>query len=317
MAPIDAGPIRKKHPSMDKLQAMTLFIRVVEAQSFSKAAETLSMPRSSVTTAIKNLEQQLGAVLLRRSTRTLSLTDAGERYYASCRAILADIAHAEQDLAGNASAPRGRVRADMPGALGRAVVLPRLQEFDERYPDIELILGMNDRPLDLIYDGVDCAIRTGELADSTLVARQLGQLNWVTCASPRYLKQRGEPAALNELGAHRVINYVSNASGRPLEWRFTENGKPVSLALPGRLAINETDAYLQCGLEGLGMIQLSEFVAWPYLKTGRLREVLGEQRAAPVQVSIVYPDGKHASAAVRTFIDWIVEIFSEDERMRL
>jgi LysR family transcriptional regulator for bpeEF and oprC len=317
MGPIDASPIRKKRPSMDKLQAMTLFIRVVEAQSFSKAAQTLSMPRSSVTTAIKSLEQQLGAVLLRRSTRTLSLTDAGERYYASCRAILADIAHAEQDLASNASAPRGRVRADMPGALGRAVVLPRLQEFDERYPDIELILGMNDRPLDLIYDGIDCAIRTGELADSTLVARALGRLNWVTCASPLSLKQRGEPAELNELGDHRVINYISNASGRPLEWRFTENGKPVSLALPGRLAINETDAYLQCGLEGLGVIQLSEFVAWPYLKTGRLREVLDGQRAAPVQVSIVYPDGKHASAAVRTFIDWIVEIFSEDERMRL
>ncbi|HVE10285.1 MAG TPA: LysR family transcriptional regulator [Paraburkholderia sp.] len=302
---------------MDKLQAMTLFVRVVEAQSFSKAAETLSMPRSSVTTAIKHLEQQLGAVLLRRSTRTLSLTEAGERYYASCRAILADIAHAESELVANASMPRGRVRADMPGALGRAVVLPRLQEFDERYPEIELILGMSDRPLDLIYDGVDCAIRSGELADSALVARPLGRLNWVTCASPLYLKRYGEPADLLELGRHRVINYVSNASGRPFEWRFIEDGQPVSLALPGRLAINETDAYLQCGLEGMGLIQLSEFVAWPYLKTGRLREVLSERRAAPVQVSIVYPDGKHASAAVRSFIDWIVEIFAEDERMRL
>ncbi|WGS52468.1 LysR family transcriptional regulator [Paraburkholderia sp. D15] len=293
---------------MDKLQAMTTFVRIVEAQSFSKAAETLALPRSSVTTLLKQLERELGAALLRRSTRTLSLTDAGERYYASCRAILADIARAESELSSDPAAPRGRVRADMPGVLGRALVVPRLREFEQRFPGIDLVLGLSDRPADLIYDGIDCVIRTGELADSTLTGRRVGQLNWITCASPRYLREYGEPASVDVLIHHRVVNYLSNATGRPVDWRFRVHGEPFTLSLPGRFAVNETEAYLQCGLEGLGLIQLSEFVALPYLQSGRLKEVLADARSAPVPVSVVYPDGRNASGATRAFVDWVVEI---------
>ncbi|MFL9874438.1 LysR family transcriptional regulator [Paraburkholderia megapolitana] len=293
---------------MDKLQAMTIFVRVVEAQSFSKAAETLSMPRSSVTTTIKNLEKHLGTPLLRRSTRTLSLTDAGARYFASCQAILSDIVEAESGLSTDAKNPHGRVRVDMPGVIGRAIVLPRLLEFEERFPDIELVLGLSDRPADLIYDGIDCVIRSGELMDSTLVARRLGQLNWLTCAAPRYLKQHGEPDSVNALGTHRVVNYLANATGRPLDWRFSVDGEDVAMTMQSRFSVNETEAYLQCGLEGLGLIQLSEFAARPYLQSGRLKEVLADARCSPVPVSIVYPHGRNASAAVKVFIDWIVEI---------
>jgi len=296
---------------MDKLQAMATFVRVVEAQSFSKAAQTLSMPRSSVTTTIKKLEQELGTALIRRSTRTLSLTDAGERYCASCRAILADIAQAESGLSTDAKTPRGRVRADMPGVIGRAIVLPRLREFEQRFPDIELVLGLSDRPADLIYDGIDCVIRSGELMDSTLVARRLGRLHWLTCASPRYLKEHGEPKLVSELGVHHAINYISNASGRPLDWRFNVNGEDVTITMPSRFAVNETEAYLQCGLEGLGLIQLSEFVASPYLGTARLKEVLANARCSPVPISIVYPNGRNAAAAVKAFVDWIMEIFPQ------
>lgn len=298
---------------MDKLQAMTTFVRVVEARSFSKAAQTLSMPRSSVTTTIKTLESHLGTALLRRSTRTLSLTEAGERYYASCRSILADIDQAESGLSADASTPRGRVRVEMPGVIGRAIVLPKLRDFEARFPAIELVLGLSDRPADLIYDGIDCVIRTGDLTDSTLVARRLGQLKWLTCAAPRYLKAHGEPHSVSELAAHKAINYTSNATGRPLDWRFTVDGEPVTLNLPSRFSINETEAYLQCGLEGLGLIQLSEFVALPYLETGRLKEVLANARCSPVPISLVYPNGRRASAAVKAFVDWIVEIFPHDE----
>ncbi|MCI0147112.1 LysR family transcriptional regulator [Paraburkholderia sediminicola] len=298
---------------MDKLHAMTTFVRVVEAQSFSKAAETLSMPRSSVTTTIKNLEGHLGTPLLRRSTRTLSLTDAGERYYASCRAILSDIALAENELSTNATSPRGRVRADMPGVIGRAIVLPRLREFEQRFPGIELVLGLSDRPADLIYDGIDCVIRTGELADSNLVARRVGQLNWITCASPRYLKEYGEPVSVTALSAHRAINYISNATGRPLDWRFNVAGENLAMTMSSRFAVNETEAYLQCGLEGLGLIQLSEFVAFPYLKTGRLKEVLASARCSPVPISMVYPNGRHASGATKAFVDWVVDIFEQND----
>lgn len=298
---------------MDKLQAMTTFMRIVEAQSFSKAAETLSMPRSSVTTIIKNLERELGAALLRRSTRTLSLTDAGERYYASCRAILAEIARAESELTTDAMAPRGRVRADMPGVIGRALVLPRLREFEQRFPDIELVLGLSDRPADLIYDGIDCVIRTGELADSSLIARRVGALNWITCAAPRYLKEYGEPQVVSELVDHRAINYLLNASGRPLDWRFNVHGDDRSMTMQSRFSVNETEAYLQCGLEGLGLIQLSEFVASPYLKSGRLKEVLASARCSPVPVSIVYPMARNASGATKAFVDWLAEIFEQSE----
>ena len=286
---------------------MTTFVRVVEAQSFSKAAETLSMPRSSVTTIVKNLEAHLGTPLLRRSTRSLSLTEAGARYFASCLAILAEVAEAESQLSATVTAPRGRVRVDMPGVIGRSIVLPRLHEFEARYPDIELVLGLSDRPSDLIYEGIDCAIRTGTLADSTLVARRLGQLTWLTCASPRYLKQFGEPESVAALGAHRVINYLSSSTGRPFEWRFRVDGEDVSMTMRSRFSVNETEAYVQCGLEGLGLIQLSEFAVSAYLASGRLKEVLADARCAPVPVSIVYPQAR-VTMAIRTFADWIVEI---------
>lgn len=298
---------------MDKLQAMTTFVRIVEAQSFSKAAETLALPRSSVTTIIKQLERELGAALLRRSTRTLSLTDAGERYYASCRAILAEIARAESELSTDATTPRGRVRADMPGVIGRGLVLPRLKDFEQRFPGIELVLGLSDRPADLIYDGIDCVIRTGALADSTLTGRRVGQLNWITCASPRYLKEHGEPDTVASLADHRAVNYISNATGRPLDWRFHVHGEQLTLSMPSRFAVNETEAYLQCGLEGLGLIQLSEFVALPYLQSGRLKEVLADARSSPVPVSIVYPDGRNASGATRAFVEWVVELFEHSD----
>lgn len=296
---------------MDKLQAMTTFARVVETQSFSKAAQTLSMPRSSVTTLIKNLERHLGATLLRRSTRTLSLTDAGERYYASCRAILSDIAQAETGLLVDATTPHGRIRVGMPGVIGRAIVLPRLREFEQLFPGIELTLVLSDRPVDLIYDGIDCVIRSGELTDSTLTARRLGQLSWLTCAAPRYLKEYGEPDSVQALSVHRAVNYISNATGRPLDWRFNVDGDNVAVTMPSRFAVNETEAYLQCGLEGLGLIQLSEFVALPYLQTGRLKEVLASARSAPVPISIVYPNGRNAGAAIKAFVDWVIRIFPQ------
>lgn len=292
---------------MDKLQAMATFVRVVEARSFSRAAQSLAMPRSSVTTVIKQLEAHLGTPLLRRSTRSLSLTEAGERYLAACQAILADIAAAENDVSAATLAPRGRVRVDMPGTIGRAIVVPRLLEFEARYPDIEVVLGLSDRPADLTYEGIDCAIRSGALADSTLVARPLGQLTWLTCASPKYLKRFGEPESVAALASHRVVNYLSNATGRPLDWRFRVAGKAISVALPSRYAINETEAYLHCGLEGLGLIQLSELAAAVYLRSGRLREVLADARCAPVPISIVYPQAR-ATAAVKTFVDWVIEI---------
>ncbi len=269
------------------------------------------MPRSSVTTTIKNLEVHLGTPLLTRSTRSLSLTEAGTRYFVSCQAILSAVDSAESDVSMRTNAPRGRIRVDMPGVIGRSIIVPRLREFEAQYPDIELVLGLSDRPSDLIYDGIDCAIRTGVLADSTLIARRLGQLNWLTCASPRYLKQYGEPESIAALATHRTISYLSNATGRPLDWRFCVNGENLEMPVRSRFAVNETEAYLQCGLEGLGLIQLSEFAASAYLRSGRLKEVLASARCAPVPISIVYPQAR-VTVAIRTFVDWVAAIVRSD-----
>jgi LysR family transcriptional regulator for bpeEF and oprC len=297
--------------TMNKLQAMATFVRIVETRSFTRAAESLGVPRSSVTTTLKQLEAHLGTPLLRRSTRSLNLTEPGALYYERCRSILADIAATEGEIASSAAAPKGRVRVDMPGALARAVLVPRLTEFERQYPDIELILGLSDRPADLIYDGIDCAIRSGEPSDSALVARRIGLLQWITCASPLYLKTHGEPRSVQDLSAHLAVNYLSGTTGRPLDWRFNVDGEAVCVPMASRFSVNETEAYIHCALEGLGMVQLSELIVKPYLATGRLKEVLAHQRTKPMPVSIVYPYSRQTSAAVQCFVGWVADIFGD------
>ncbi len=192
--------------TMNRLQAMATFACIVETRSFTRAAESLSVPRSSVTTTLKQLEAHLGTPLLRRGTRSLNLTEPG-RSTTSAAARSSPTSRQRSGDRSSAEAPKGRVRVDMPGALARAVLVPRLTEFERQYPDIELILGLSDRPADLIYDGIDCAIRPGELSDSALVARRIGLLQWITCASPLYLKTHGEPRSVQDLSAHLAVNY--------------------------------------------------------------------------------------------------------------
>jgi len=290
---------------MDHLNAIRVFVRVVGAGSFIRAAEALAMPRSSVTTLIKQLEAHLGATLIQRSTRRFSLTEKGEIYYGQCLQILAQLDEVEHDLRESSTQPRGRVRVDMPVALGRGFVLPRLKVFQQRYPHIELVLGMSDKPVDMIGEGVDCVIRSGYLPDSDLIAKPLGALQWIVCAATTYLEQHGTPLSLDELSGHQIINYVSASSGRAREWLFQLDDGVHAREFSGRLAVNETGAYLQCCLEGLGIIQMSEFLARPYLRSGRLREVLPELRTAATPVWLVYPKDRHLPHAVRVFIDWL------------
>ncbi len=297
---------------MDHLHALRVFLRVVDTGSFTRAADTMGMPRSSVTSLIKQLEAHVGVMLIRRSTRSLSLTEPGERYHRHCVCLLANLDDIEANLRGDLAQPRGRVRADMPGALARALVLPQLKDFQLRYPDIELSLGLNDRNVDIIGEGVDCVVRTGPLPDSGLVAKPLGSLQWITCAAATYLNQHGEPDSLEQLRQHQVVNYASSMTGRPREWVFLENDQPRSIELPSRLVVNETEAYLQCGLEGLGVIQLTEFLIRPYLQSGRLREVLRSLRAPPMAVSVVYPSRQHQPQAVRVFIEWLGELVAQN-----
>jgi LysR family transcriptional regulator for bpeEF and oprC len=295
---------------MDRVQAMQVFLRVVESGSFIRAAGTLGLPASSVTGIIKRLEKHLRARLLNRSTRNLSLTPEGERYFHRCREILDLIDDTESSLHGSAEHPQGRVRVDMPGGIAHAVILSQLAQFQARYPDIYLMIGINDRQVDLIQDGVDCVIRTGSLHDSTLVARRLGELRWITCATPSYLNQQGIPDSLEDLQRHRAVHYFSSTTRRTGELHFVEAGDRVAVPVAGTVAVNETGLYIKLGLAGGGLMQLAEILVADHLRIGDLVEVLANMRPEPVPVSLIYPHHRFLSPAMQAFADWTAELFS-------
>jgi LysR family transcriptional regulator for bpeEF and oprC len=294
---------------MDRLQAMQVFTRVVDTNSFTKAAETLDLPRASVTTIIQNLEAYLGVRLMHRTTRRLSLTPDGAAYYERCVRILADVDETESTLQNGSKKPRGKLRVDMPGALGRTVVIPALCEFHERYPDIDLQLGFSDRPVDLLQEGVDCVIRVGALQDSSLVARRIGLFEGVTCAAPDYLARAGEPRTIDELSQFQAVNYFSSRTGRTINFDFLVDGKEVEVKMQGSVSVNDADAYVTCAVEGFGLIQAALFMVLPHLRSGALKEVLPEWKPLPMPISAVYPHSRHLSPKVRVFVDWIAEVF--------
>ncbi|MFB4410658.1 LysR family transcriptional regulator [Pantoea sp. ANP04] len=296
---------------MDRIQAMQIFIRVAEAGSFVRAAETLSLPSSTVTSTIKNLEKYLQVRLLNRTTRRVSLTPEGLQYLAQCREILALIEHTEASLANSNRRPRGRLRVDMPGGIAHFIVLPNLKDFYRLYPDIYLMIGVSDRQVDLVQEGVDCVIRTGELTDSTLVARPLGRFRWLTCASPDYLREYGIPETPEALSQHRAIHYFFGSGRRTNELRFIRGAEAFSVPVEGVTAVNETGLYIRLCLEGFGLAQLAENVISKNLQQGKLVEVLADWQPPSVPVTMLYPHQRFLSPAVRAFADWVAGLFNE------
>lgn len=295
---------------MDKLRAMQIFSRVVEAQSFAGAARSLSLPRSTVSRSIQELEAALGASLLQRTTRTLRLTPNGSLYYDHCQRILRDIEGIEGVLSDSTASPRGLLRVDMTSSFARALVIPSLHDFRARYPDIDLSLTLDDRPVELIQEGVDCAVRAGTLdALSLLVARRIGSFDWITCAAPGYLRRHPAPRTPADLARHDIVGFQSGRSGRASGWTFQVEGQLRTVEAGTRLTLNETDAYLACGLEGLGLIRIASYLAAPHLRACRLVRVLAGYQGEPVPVSLVYPQHRHLSPAVRAFADWLGELY--------
>ncbi|MFL9996785.1 transcriptional regulator, LysR family [Burkholderia sp. GAS332] len=294
---------------MDRLQAMQVFTRVVDTNSFTRAAETLDLPRASVTTIIQNLEAFLGTRLMHRTTRRLSLTPDGAAYYERCVRILADVEETEASFQSGNKKPHGKLRIDMPGSIGRLLVIPSLCEFHTRYPDIDLQLGLTDRPVDLLQEGVDCVVRVGALQDSSLVARRIGLFEGVTCAAPDYIERAGMPTSLEDLENHKAVNYFSSRTGRTIDWAFMVDGKEIEVKMKGIVSVNDADAYVTCGLEGFGLIQPALFMVLPHLRSGQLVEVLPALKPLPMPISAVYPHSRHLSPKVRVFVDWIAELF--------
>ncbi|BCP55208.1 LysR family transcriptional regulator [Kaistia sp. 32K] len=295
---------------MDRLRAMEIFVRVVEAGSMTKAAETLSLQKSAVSMAIKQLERHLAAQLIVRSTRYFSLTDDGRAYYERSLAVLAEIEAIESSLGSNYEHPAGRIRVDMPGSIASSLVLPNLSEFARRYPAIQIALGVGDRRVDLVREAVDCVLRTGELDDASLVSRRIGSFNWIVCASGEYLKQFGAPGSPGDLTRHRIVGYFQNGSEFRETWKFNEQGRELPVPLGCQLAVNDTAAYVECALNGHGLIRIADYLATPMIEKGALREVLADFRGDPVPVFALYPPSRHLSPCVRIFLDWAAQLFA-------
>jgi LysR family transcriptional regulator for bpeEF and oprC len=302
---------------MDKLQAMEVFVHVVDAGGFTRAADSMQLPKATVSTLVSNLEAALSVKLLNRTTRHVSLTADGAAYYERCLSILADVRDAEDSLSKTRASPGGRLRVDVPTGIGRHLILPALPEFFERYPDINIEIGCSDRPVDLIEEGVDCAVRGGVLADSSLIARRVGTLHFITVASPSYLARYGRPRHPNDLLQHRCVNYFSAKTGKIFDWDFARKSERIQLRVPGAVAVNDSDAYVEAGLRGLGIAQIVSFSARPYLQSGELELVLEDWCVDPVPMHVVYPQNRHLSAKVRVFVEWIAEMFADHPAFQL
>ncbi|MFC4276711.1 LysR family transcriptional regulator [Achromobacter aloeverae] len=299
---------------MDRLQAMQVFARVVEAHSFGKAATSLAIPPSSVTRAIKELETYLGVRLLQRTTRHISLTPDGSLYYDHCRRLLAEIEMVESSFPGSAGQPRGKLRVDMTSSFARLFVLPAIKEFQATYPDVELTLTLGDRTIDLVQEGVDCVIRAGVPQDSAiLVARRIAGFEWITCASPAYIEEYGEPKSLDDLRNHHAVGFLSSRNSPSSHWSFVIDGEESAAQVPERITVNDTDAYVSAGLHGLGLIRAASYMVIPYLRSKQLRQVLPGLTAPTVPLSIMYPRNRHLSPTVRAFADWIAKLIHDVE----
>jgi DNA-binding transcriptional LysR family regulator len=299
---------------MDRLHAMRLFTRIVELGSFTAAADDQGIPRATATHTLQQMEKRLGVRLLHRTTRHVSATLDGQAHYQRCVRLLADVEEAESAF--REAAPKGRLKVDLQRSLAERAVLPRLPEFFERYPELELEIGLGDRLVDLVREGVDCVLRAGEPRESTMVARRIALKEQVTCASADYLDRHGTPRTLEALRGHRAVNYFSPTTGKAAPFEFRVGGTLRTMTLKGLVAVNDANAYVRCCEEGLGLIQCPRYHVEDALHDGRLREVLKRWRPPPMPVSVMYPHARQLSPRVRVFVDWLAECFAEPPAAR-
>lgn len=293
---------------MDRFQEMQIFTRIVERRSFTLAAEELSLPRATVTNAIKRLEARLATRLLERTTRVVAPTLDGAAYYERCVRLLADLGEMESVF--TRSTPTGLLRVNLQATLARRVVAPRLPAFLARYPGIELQIGEGDRLVDLVREGIDCVLRVGNLQDSSMVAQQITQIAQVTCASPAYLARHGRPATLDELDQHQAVNFISSATGRPYPLEFLVDGALRQLTLSGPVSVTGADMYAAGALAGLGIVQVPRYRVEHELTRGELEILLPEFAPPPLPVYVLYPQSRQLSPRVRVFVDFLKEAFA-------
>lgn len=309
---------RETSPNFNQMLAMRVFVRVVEAGTFTKAADSLRLPKATVTKLVQGLENHLRIKLLNRTTRRVTVTPDGSAYYERVVRLLGDLEDIESSVTHAKEKPRGRLRIDGGAAISNYIVLPALPEFLDRYPDIHVEFGISDRPVDLIGDNVDCVIRGGPLLEPALVARHIGDLRWLTCATPAYLQRHGRPTHPTDLeSGHVLAGYFFPRSGRMRPLYFERDGKRIEIQPSPRVAVNDSSAHFASLRAGTGLGQLLSFMVSCSNALGELVPVLQEWQPAPLPVHVLYPANRHLSTKVRVFIDWIAEVFTRSPCTRL
>jgi DNA-binding transcriptional LysR family regulator len=291
---------------MDRIDAMQAFVAVADLQGFAPAARKLGLSPSGVTRLIAALEERLGSRLLQRTTRSVALTDVGKRYLERARQILADVDEAEGAVEGERTRPGGRLVVSAPIGFGRFHVSPVTSEYLGRYGEVSVELRLSDLVVNLVEEGVDLAVRVGHLADSSLVARHVGEMRRVVVASPGYLKAHGEPRTPEAIASHQTIQF--GAMSTPPDWRFVRAGSEVRVAPAPRFSTNSSDAAIQYAVQDGGLTRVLAYQAADAIKGGRLKVVLAKFEPPPLPIHIVYPTSRLLSAKVRTFIDLVLEV---------
>lgn len=300
---------------MDKFTAMQAFVRVVEAGTFTKAADTMDMPKPSITRLIQSLEKKLDTKLLNRTTRRVTVTPEGAAYYERATRLLSEVDELESSMSRAKASPRGRVKVDLPAGLALGVVIPALPDFYSRYPEIHVELSVTDRHVDLIQDNLDCVIRVGALQDMSLVARRVGDIHLQACASPDYLKRHGTPTHPSDIEkGHTVVGYISARTGQRISVDLgSDNGEPVKIVGRYTVTVNDATAYVAAGLAGLGIIHAPSLLVQPYISSGALEPLLANWYSDVLPIHVVYLPNRHLSNKVRVFVDWIAELFAGND----
>ena len=296
---------------MDQLSAMRAFLRVVETGNFTRASAALGMPKATVSNLIQNLETHLQTRLLNRTTRRVMVTTDGALYYERANQIVSELDELDGSLTHSRTSPSGRLRVEMSGAFADLLVIPELNAFHERYPDIHIDLGVGDRTVDYLAENVDCALRAGSPGNVSLIARRVGEMDMIACAAPRYLETFGAPSHPSELeAAHHCVNYFLAQTNRVIPFEFERAGETVEITGRYIVSVNDARSYLAAALAGLGVAPMPCFMAQEALARGQLVPVLPDWRTVPVPLYVVYPPNRHLSNKVRVFVDWLVPLLA-------
>jgi DNA-binding transcriptional LysR family regulator len=299
--------------AMDRFDAMQAFARVVEAGSFTRAADTLHMSKTSVTQLVQQLEARLRVKLLNRTTRQVKVTADGAAYYERVLRVLADVDDAESSLSSASASPRGRLRVDVPSPLARMILVPALPQFHARFPEIQLDMGVSDRMVDVIGDNVDCVVRGGELADQSLAARRVADLQLGVYAAPAYLERAGTPSHPRDLEStrHHIVGFLWARTGKPFPYTMHRGDEHIKVHGRHLFAFDDGNAYLAAGLAGLGILWLPDYMARQHVGSGELAPLFKDWRLDPMPLYVAYTPKRHVSAKLRVFIEWVAELMAQ------